>query len=199
MKSGRLIVLCLSLAVFAAVIAVPGPQALTQPAADDDETAGEWKGTFDWSAAQTEPSGMQYFSGHLDLTLDEDEDGVLKGTLTGSQSEKLDLSRCPSIALSPGSLSARLTGKFARKQVTIRAADTSYTPPQMSPCPGSGPPGTPPAIVKWPHFDEALRSLDPVDEYHYEFDREWTVPERHVTFRYTVKMQRSEIIPRAAD
>ena len=186
-------------ALFAAGIAIPGPQAWAQPAADDVEKTGEWKGTFDWSAAQHVPAGMQYFSGHLDLTLDEDEDGTLKGRLAGSSTEKLDLSNCPSVAVSPGNVTAGLTGKFGRQQVTITITDPTDTPPTMSPCPGSGPPGTGGAIFKWWHFDETLRSLKPVDEYHYEFDREWTIPERSITFRYTVKMQRSKLVPRDLD
>ena len=129
-------------ALFAAGIAIPGPQVWAQPAADDDEKAGEWQGTFDWSAAQHVPAGMQYFSGHLDLILDEDEDGTLKGRLAGSSTEKLDLSNCPSVAVSPGNVTAGLTGKFVRQQVTITITDPSDTPPTMSPCPGSGPPGT---------------------------------------------------------
>lgn len=188
------------MSVSLAVIGMLGQQARPQTAAEDDEKRAEWKGTLDWSSEQRVSAGMQYFSGHLDLGLDEDEGGVLKGTLTGNQSEKLDLSTCPSVAVSPGSLGAQLTGKFTRQQVTISVADPTSTPPQMSPCPGSGPPATPPAVFRWPHFDEALRSLKPVDEYHYEFDREWMMPGMYpYTVRYTLKVQRSKIIPRDLD
>lgn len=201
MSAGCVIIRCIvCISVFVTGIGMLGQQARARPVADDDEKSAEWQGTFDWSAEQRVPAGMQYFSGHLDLTLDEDEDGVLKGTLMGSQSEKLDLSNCPSVAVSPGSLGARLTGKFTRQQVTISVADPTSTPPQMSPCPGSGPPGTPPAVFKWPHFDEALHGLKPVNEYQYEFDREWTMPQMYpYTVRYTVKMQRTETMRRAAD
>jgi hypothetical protein len=185
--------------------AAAGQFALAQPTTDD-EKAAEWKGTLDWSAQQPVPSGVQYFSGHLDLALDEDEDGALKGALTGNQMQKLEVSTCPSQTVSPGSVSARLTGKFARQQVTINAGGPSYTPPQMSPCPSIGrPPSTAVAIFTWPHFDEVLHSLKAVDEFNYELDREWTVTREYggvsaysYTIRYTAKMQRTEIwgVPR---
>jgi hypothetical protein len=178
----------------------PGPRAVAQPPVDDDDKAAEWKGSLDWSSEQRVPAGTQYFSGHLDLTLDEDDGGGLKGTLAGSQTQKLDLTTCPSVAVSPGNLTAHLTGKVVRQQVTIDVADPTYAPPTMSPCPTGGPPGTGGAIFKWPHFDEALRSLTPVDQYNYEFDREWTVPQRYpFTVHYTVKLQRSKLVPRFTD
>src|SRR5712692_1195714 len=127
MNSARLIVRCFSLAVFAVGIAIHGQQVWAQPPADDDDKAAEWKGTFDWSARQPVPAGIQYFSGHLDLTLDEDEDGTMKGRLAGSSTEKLDLSNCPSVAVSPGSVTAGLTGKFVRQQVTINITDPTDT------------------------------------------------------------------------
>jgi hypothetical protein len=176
------------------------PQAGAQPAGDDDEKTAKWEGTLDWSSKQPVPAGVQYFSGHLDLALDEDDDGQLKGTLTGSETEKLDLSVCPSVTVSPGSLGGRLTGKFAKQQVTISVADPTHVPPTMSPCPTGGPPGTPPGVFKWPHFDEALNGLKPIDDYNFEFDREWTVPQRYpFTVRYTLKMQRSKIMRRDLD
>src|SRR5436305_14539563 len=138
------------MSVFLTVIGMLGQQARTQTGAEDDEKRAEWKGTLDWSSEQRVPAGMQYFSGHLDLGLDEDEGGVLKGTLTGNQSEKLDLSTCPSVAVSPGTLGAQLTGKFTRQQVTISVADPTSTPPQMISCPGSGPPDTSPLSLHGP-------------------------------------------------
>lgn len=164
----------------------------------DDEKAGEWKGTFDWSARQPVPSGVQHFSGHLDMALDEYEDGTLKGSLVGNQMQKLETS-CPSVAVSPGNVTARLTGNIAQKKVTIDVSDRNYTPPQMSPCPTGGPPATSGAIFVFPHFDEAFRSLTPVDKFNYEFDREWTVATGRYPFtlHYTVKFQRVAILPRA--
>jgi hypothetical protein len=177
-----------------------GHPATAQPSAAEDEKTGEWKGTFDWWARQPVPSGTQYFSGHLDLNLDEDEGGALKGTITGSNTEKLDTS-CPSVTLSPGNFTARLIGKVVRQKVTISVTDPIYTNPRMSPCPNAGPPGSSGAVHKFPHFDEALRGLTPVDEYNYEFDREWTfvIGRYPITLHYTVKLQRVEILPRAAD
>jgi hypothetical protein len=169
--------------------------------AAESKKAGEWKGTFDWLARQPVPAGTQYFSGHLKLTLDEDEDGTLKGTLSGDQSEKLDLSSCPSVAISPGSVTARLAGKIVQQQPTIDFFEPTYSPPQMSPCPTGGPPATSGPVYKFPHFSEALHGLTPIDEYTYQFDREWTVTVGRYPFtlRYTIKFDRIEIIPRAAD
>ena len=182
-------------AIFVAGLTFSGHFLRAQAQADRGEKAGEWKGNFDWSARQPVPAGTQYFSGHLDMTLDEDKSGTLKGALTGSQTERLDLTSCPSVALSPGRVSAGLTGTFAEQKVTINVSERSYTAPQMSPCPGAGPPGTPGAIFVFPHFDEALNNLTPVDEYHYEFDREWTIAvgPYPFTLHYTVKFERSEI------
>jgi hypothetical protein len=191
---------CVALTIFVTGSIMAGHPASAQPPADEDEKTGEWKGTFDWSARQPVPSGTQYFSGHLDLSLDEYEDGALKGTLIGSQTEKLETS-CPSVALSPGTAAARLTGKVVRQEVTINVSDPTTTPPRMSPCPTGGPPAASGEMFKLPHFDEALRSLTPVDKYNYEFDREWTVVTGRYPFtlHYTVKFQRVEILPRAAD
>jgi hypothetical protein len=180
---------------------VPAHLGWAQAPAGTGGKAGEWKGAFDWSARQPVPSGMQHFSGHLDLTLDEDKDGVLKGTLTGSQTEKLDLTSCPSEAVAPGRVGASLTGTVAQQKVTINVTAPTYTPPQMSPCPTGGRPGTSGAIFVFPHFDEALNSLTPVDEYNYEFDREWTVVTGRYPFtlHFTVKLQRSKILRRYVD
>jgi hypothetical protein len=172
-----------------------------QAPGDGNEKTGEWKGTFDWSARQPVPAGTQYFSGHLDLTLDEYDESELKGSLTGNQTQKLDLTVCPSVALSPGNVAARLTGNLAQQQVTINVTERNYTPPQMSPCPNGGPPGTSGAIFVFPHFDEAFRSLTPVDKHNYTFDREWTVNSGRYPFtlQYTVKIERTRILPRPAD
>ena len=200
MGSNRFIFRYLTLTIFVAGSITLSRAASAQAPAGDEKT-GEWKGTFDWLARQPVPAGTQYFSGHLDLTLDEDKDGTLKGRLTGNQTEKLDLTSCPSVALSPGNVTARLTGTFVKQNVTINVSEPSYTPPQMSPCPGAGPPGTSGAIFVFPHFDEALHSLTPVDEYHYEFDREWIVKLGVYPFslHYTVKFQRSELRRRYVD
>jgi len=103
------------------------------------------------------------------------------------------------MAVSPGTVTARLTGTFAEQKVTVNMTDPTYTPPQMSPCPTGGPPGTSGAVFTFPHFDEALRSLAPVDKHNYEFDREWTVVVGRYPFtlHYTVKFRRVAIFPRA--
>lgn len=100
----------------------------------------------------------------------------------------------------PGRVTARLTGSFVERQVTINVSDPTFTPPQMSPCPTGGPPGAGGAIFKYPHFDEALRGLTPVDKFNYEFDREWTFPgglHSTNTLHITIKLQRISILPRA--
>jgi len=178
----------------------PINRASGQPAPDHNKKA-EWAGTLEWSSQQPVPAGTQHFSGRLELTFDEDDAGGLKGTLAGTQSQKLDLSNCPSVAVSPGTLKARVSGTVTPQRMVIAVAEPAYTPPRMSPCPTGGPPATAPGIFRWPHFEEVFRDLSPVDEDHYQFEREWTVPQRYpYTIRYTLKVERvSEIVPRAIE
>lgn len=104
MGSIRPIIRCVALTIFVAGSTTLGRPASAQAQAGVDERTGEWKGAFDWSNRNPTPGGTQYFSGHLDLTLDEYEGGTLKGSLVGSQTQKLDLTKCPSVALSPVAL-----------------------------------------------------------------------------------------------
>jgi hypothetical protein len=172
-----------------------------QAQAGDGSIGGEWKGTLDWLARQPVPSGIQYFSGHLDLALDEGKDGMLKGTLTGSETEKLEVAWCPSVTVLPGRDAAGLTGNFAQRKMTMSITDPTSTPPQMTPCPSGVQPGKGGPIFVFPHFNEALNSLTPVDKWNYGFDREWTVEVGRYPFtlHYTLKFQRIGIFPREAD
>jgi hypothetical protein len=198
----RVVAHCVALSIAAIVSVVPGRPVPAQSPAGEDEKTGEWRGTFDWSSRNPVPAGVQYFGGHLDLALDEYEDGTLKGALTGSQTQKLDLTVCPSVALAPGSVAARLTGQIADRQVTMSIAEPTSSPPQMSPCPQGRPPATGPAVFKYPHFDEALNSLALVGTNDYAFDQEWTIDWGRgfsSTLHYTVKFERIRILPRAED
>ena len=154
--------------------------------AGDGSIGAEWKGTFDWTARQPVPSGVQYFSGHLDMVLEEDESGKLQGKLTGNQLQKLETS-C--------SVTADLAGTFAAPKVTITFANPTFAPPQVSPCPNGRLPGTGGPVYVFPQFNEALLGLTPVDKWHYQFDREWTftVGRYPITLHYTVKLQRTGI------
>ena len=72
-------------------------------------TTGDYFGTLVFTSQQQVPSGMQYFNGRFDILLKRDGNGNLNGTLSGSQSEKLAIARCPSDTITPGRVTAKPT------------------------------------------------------------------------------------------
>lgn len=136
-------------------------------------TTGDYFGTLVFTSQQQVPSGMQYFNGRFDILLKRDGNGNLNGTLSGSQSEKLAIARCPSDTITPGRVTAKLNGILKGTTISLDVSDGTFTPPDMVPCFGRQP-GKPPGVYTWPHFAQIFHELQPAQTGSYSFDREWT-------------------------
>ena len=159
----------------------------------DFPTIGDYFGTLVFTSHQNVPSGVQYFKGRFDVTLKRDGKGNLTGNLSGTQSEKLDIAKCPSDTTTPGKVTAKLNGVLKGKMISLDASDGTATPPIMIPCFGRQP-GKPPAVYMWPHFSQIFHNLDSDKDGTYRFDREWTNSGggHPYTERYTLKLMRAK-------
>lgn len=141
----------------------------------DFPTKGDYFGTLAFKSQQRVPSGMQYFTGRFDITLTRDGNGNLSGTLSGSQSERLEVAKCPSDTVSPGNVSIKLNGALKDGDaISLDASNGSSTKIQMSPCPGGGQPASTVAVYMWPHFSQVFHDLQKNKDGAYIFDHEWS-------------------------
>jgi hypothetical protein len=141
----------------------------------DFPTSGDYFGKLKFRSQQQVPAGTQYFTGDLDITLKRDSKGNLTGTLSGTQSEKLVLSTCPSETITPGRVAAKLNGVLKGTTISLDVSDGSASAPIMTPCNGRQP-GTASAVYAWPHFALVFHDLTPAANGSYHFDQEWTNP-----------------------
>ncbi len=152
----------------------------------DFPTRGDWYGRLDWSVHQMVPTGPQDWSGHADLILDDDGQGGLTGTLSGTEKQKLAIEGCHGVTT--WTVKARLTGTIttSAKKITINVMDRQSTRPEMASC---GTARTGGDIFGWRHFNEMFQKLapsandndlffqGPPDEnsYQYQYHRDITV------------------------
>jgi hypothetical protein len=142
----------------------------------DFPTRGDWYGCLDWSVHQMVPSGPQDWLGHADLILDDDGQGGLTGTLSGTENQKLAIEGCHGVT--NWTVNARLTGTVttSAQKITINATDRHSTRPEMASC---GEARTGGDIFMWPQFTEMLRKLAPsADGSSYQYQREIHGPRR---------------------
>ena len=143
----------------------------------DFPTTGDYFGTVQFKSQQAVPTGMQYFTGSMDIVLKLDGKGNLTGSLSGTQSEKLTQPSCPSDTITPGRVTAKLNGVLKDTTISLDVSDGTATPPIMTPCPKIGrPPSTAPAVYTWPHFALVFHELPKRQNGSYHFDQEWTNP-----------------------
>jgi hypothetical protein len=139
----------------------------------DFPTRGDWYGRLDWSVHQTVPTGPQDWLGHADLILDDDGQGGLTGTLSGTERQKLDIEGCHGVT--KWTVKARLTGTIttSAKRMTINVMDRQSTRPEMASC---GEARTGGDIFSWRHFNEMFEKLAPnADGSIYQYSRDITV------------------------
>jgi hypothetical protein len=139
----------------------------------DFPTHGDWYGRLDWSVHQMVPTGPQDWLGHADLILDDDGQGGLTGTLSGTERQKLDIEGCHGVTT--WTIQARLTGTITStaKRITINVMDRKSTRPEMASC---GEARTGGDIFSWRHFNEMFQKLTPsADGRIYEYHRDITV------------------------
>jgi len=141
----------------------------------DFPTTGDYFGTLKFKSQQGVPAGTQYFTGNMDVVLKRDSKGNLTGSLSGTQSEKLVVSTCPSDTTTPGQITAKLTGVLKGTTLSLDVSDGTSTPPIMTPCNGRQP-GKAPAVYTWPHFALVFHDLPQTGNGSYHFDQEWTNP-----------------------
>jgi hypothetical protein len=143
-------------------------------------------GSLDWSSDQHVPAGTQHFAGHADIALGLDTTGKFAGRADGTQTQTLELSSCPSTTVTPGRVSARLSGSRSGDSLALAASDVTYTPPDVTPCPNSGKPATAGAIFTWPSTATALSGLAraPDGGYRYEGDVPVPMPMYSFTVHY---------------
>jgi len=125
-------------------------------------TAGDWYGRLTWKARQTSGGGFGDFWGEIDLILNDDGKGNLEGRLTGTQRQFIS-APCSSHTVTPGQLSARLTGSYtaSAKTMSIFLVDPQSTLAVMGPCSYGGKPYSAGSIHTWPQFNNVLRNLTP--------------------------------------
>ena len=145
---------------FSTVPPGPGTTTTTVPcrAVSLDKRAS-YLGVLSWGLSQPVPSGTQYSDAVLDLALRDDGHGKLTGELSGTQSQTLALSTCPSTTVTPGTVSAKLTGTRDDSTMSLVAEGVDYTPPQVTPCPGAGLPGVIGGLFIFPQTAAALQGL----------------------------------------
>jgi hypothetical protein len=100
----------------------------------DFPTRGDWYGRLDWSVHQMVPTGPQEWLGHADLILDDDGQGGLTGTLSGTEKQKLAIEGCHGVTT--WTVKARLTGTIttSAKKITINVMDRQSTRPETASC-----------------------------------------------------------------
>ncbi len=155
-------------------------------------TNGDYFGTLVFKSQQKVPSGMQYFTGRFDITLTRDGNGNLSGTLSGSQSERLEVAKCPSDTISPGNVSVKLNGALKDGDaISLDASNGTSTKIQMSPCPGGGQPASTVAVYMWPHFSQVFHDLQKNKDGAYMLDHEWNNSGGGYPYteRYTLKLE----------
>jgi hypothetical protein len=151
----------------------------------------DWQGTLQWSAEQRVHTGVQYFSGTIELALSSDGRGGLTGTALGTQSQKLRYAGCPaSDTVTPGTFRARLTASQSTdpSALSIRVSEPAFAPPQVTPCP-AGMPATAGSIHEWPGFHEALTALPVTGNDTIQSTRQAAI--HGGTVRYTVNLKRA--------
>lgn len=159
---------------FSTVPPGPGTTTTTVPcrAVSLDKHAA-YLGVLSWGLSQPVPAGTQYSDAILDLALRDDGEGKLTGKLAGTQSQTLTLSTCPSTTVAPGIVKATLTGERDASTMSLVAEDVTYSPPQVTPCPG----GTPGIIGGLSTFPQTTVALDRLkgDRARYRYHHKETV------------------------
>src|SRR6266446_3444287 len=124
----------------------------------DFPTRGDWYGRLDWSVHQMVPTGPQEWFGHADLMLDDDGQGGLTGTLSGTEKQKLAIEGCHGVT--NWTVSARLTGTIttSAKKITINVMEHKSTRPETASC---GTASTGGDIFSWRQFNEMFQTLAP--------------------------------------
>ena len=153
-----------------------------------EEPAGNWQGTLVWSLHQMVPSGPQDWKGQADVMLDSDAQGKVTGTLSGTQTQTLQLAHCH--AHTDGTVKAALTGKIDGQQINLTIADPQATWPEQTPCREGLTAHTGAMVFKWPHLAEVFQNLNPSSDGSYHYEREWPMPPPNVyTLRYVLDLK----------
>jgi hypothetical protein len=149
-----------------------------------------WKGQLGATVNNPVPSGTQHYVSNLSMTVATDGDSVVSGDMTGSDSQTLELSKCPSATVTPGTLKAKLSGSVREGQLTLQVTERQSTPPRITPCPGAGAPGIMGPIFKFPYFDDVFRQMSREQDGTHGYDREWRIASGpyYYTVRYTLKL-----------
>lgn len=137
---------------------------------------GDWHGSIDWSMRH--PTGRVW--GRLDVTIDYDGQGNLKGRMAGEEYTEAQWATCRLTTRTPAKISGNLVGQYTpgRNTMSLRVADQQFQQGQMSisgcgpdlagPFGGSGP-LYPPGLV------ELLNSLAVRADGSVEASGEWPV------------------------
>jgi hypothetical protein len=137
------------------------------------------------------PSGTQDWVGRADIMLTDNGKGGLTGTLTGTQLQTLQLSRCH--ADTRGTISAELKGTLTEQKMTVSVLNGKSDWPPHTTCREGGTAGTGAPVLKWPQFDEVFEGLAPDAVGNFIFDRAVTFKQTYPTaVHYTLKLTRSK-------
>lgn len=93
---------------------------------------GDWQGSIDWRTHHPTATGRNW--GRLDLTIDYDGQGNLKGRMAGDEYIDGQAATCRQFTLTPAKLSANLVGQYTpgRNTMSLRVADQQFQQGQWS-------------------------------------------------------------------
>jgi hypothetical protein len=151
-------------------------------------TQGDWYGRIDWSLRH--PTGRHW--GRLDLTLDYDGQGNLKGQMTGDDHTEAQWASCRLTTQTPAKLSANLVGQYTpgRNAMSLRVTDQHFEQGKYSldcasasgmPFGGGGPLGQ-------PGLAQLLNSLTVKADGSVEASGEWPVTPAHAKATLHMKL-----------
>lgn len=146
-----------------------------------------WVGVLSWRLRQPVAAGTQLSEALVDLALTENGKGELTGKLEGTQTQTLLLSTCPSSTVTPGTVKAHLTGERTGTTMRLTAGAIAYTPPDVTPCPGSGAPGVIGGLFVFPQTAPALQSLIGNAKRGYRYRHQETVTVGAGPYPYTLE------------
>ena len=153
-----------------------------------------WKGSFEVSVHQPLSTGTQDFHSNSNLTLTGDGKGGLTGEMSGTESQTLELKKCQSTTITPGTVRAKLGGTLIGGRITLFVMDRQSTKPTFTPCSG-GQPGFMGPVFAYPHFDEPCQELTPTGDGTHQYDHEFSIPlgpfHDVYTLRYTLKVSQT--------